>query len=522
MPLSPRAVSVELTSVGPMHGMHDMDNIREAADVVLAELADLVDQARTHAPWRQGAPEREPLQAQVEAHVQRWATETRTVIKTQWPHAAHLSELQAWEALLAQGETNPQAFAQAVQAYLAVCRQSGRPADEGFWQRESAAHALALGGTAGAAAVAALMPVGQLLALEWRKALDQWHAQWALALVQRRRAELLQSMKAQLALIGTLGEPLEELGLDPGVLLDFSQGRWSAHDAAEFSRWARHLADDEGLKALCERLGRMRQPEASEQVARMSLPQALAPSRRQTRVHAAEEVVGIRLGRDLAHALPSELALLADPDTSLLFDLKYAEARLMCFDMVGLAQVQEQQHAEQDVRVAEPRKLGPMVICVDTSGSMEGMPETVAKAVVLYLATQARAMRRACHLLNFSTSIQTLDVGQGADMAALTDFLQMSFHGGTDVAPALRHALHTMQSQAYEHADLLVISDFVMARLPKPLLIDIEAQRAKGSRFHALVIGDGAVARGTAHLFDHAWVHDPQTGRVQELPGAIA
>ena len=488
--------------------------LSEVADSVLAELA------RTHGQWLQ-AKGREPLAEQVEAHVHKWAAETRSVVNTQWPHAAQAKALEAWEALLARGDLVPQAFTQAfapaVQTHLAVCHQAGLPAAEHFWQQHLAACR-----QAGALPLSAWLPVGQLLAVQWRKALDQWHGQWALALVQRRRAEVLKHLKAQIALMGSLGEPLEELGLDPGVLLDFSKGRWSAHDAAEFSRWARHLAADEGLKALCERLGRLRQPETCEQVARMSLPQAQASSPRQARLQAQEEVVGIRLGRDLAHALPSELALLADPDTAVLFDLKYAEARLMCFDMVGLAQVHEHAHVEQELRVAEPRKLGPMVICVDTSGSMEGMPETVAKAVVLYLATQAKAMGRACHLLNFSTSIQTLDVGQGADMAALTDFLQMSFHGGTDVAPALRHALDTLQSQAYEHADLLVISDFVMARLPKPLLIEIEAQRAKGSRFHSLVIGDGVAAQGVTSLFDQAWVHDPQTGRIHELPGGQA
>jgi len=48
-------------------------------------------------------------------------------------------------------------------------------------------------------------------------------------------------------------------------------------------------------------------------------------------INSREEIVGLKLGRDLEHAIPSELALLSDPDASLFFDLKYVESRLMCF-----------------------------------------------------------------------------------------------------------------------------------------------------------------------------------------------
>jgi hypothetical protein len=39
-------------------------------------------------------------------------------------------------------------------------------------------------------------------------------------------------------------------------------------------------------------------------------------------VTSKEEIIGIRLGKDIEHALSPELALLSDSDASLLFDLK--------------------------------------------------------------------------------------------------------------------------------------------------------------------------------------------------------
>lgn len=471
----------------------------EAADAVLAELT------RQHEPWMQGS-----VGAQVEAQVQAWSADTRQAVSTQWPHAMQAAKLDDWAAHVGQGAVSPQAFAQAVQAYVDFCGLAEQPANERFWRQQLSLPLQQADTTA----------AGQLLVVEWRKALDKLHNQWAQQAIRKRRSELLKRLKEQLKLMGTLGEPLEALGLDPGVLVDLSRGRWSAHDVAEFRRWAQYLADDEGLKALCQRLGRLREPASSDRLERVSISQR--HELWQTRSSAREEMVGIRLGRDLEHALPSELALLADADTALLFDLKYVESRLMCFDMVGMQKVLAQREAEVVVSVAEANKAGPMVICVDTSGSMEGMPETVAKAVVLFLATQARSQRRACHLLNFSTGIQSLDLSHEKGMSTLMDFLQMSFHGGTDVAPALRHALSTMREQAYENADLLVISDFVMGRLPRSVLDDVQSQRDKGSRFHALLIGSEPMASSQPGWFDQAWVHNPEMGGVHELPGPQA
>jgi uncharacterized protein with von Willebrand factor type A (vWA) domain len=467
----------------------------EAAAGVLAELT------RQHEPWMQGSH-----RAQVEAQVQKWEAETRKAVNTQWPHQAQVARFDEWAACLARGPVSSQALAQAVQAYVDFCQLAEQPANERFWREQCQLQA------------EGLKPAGELLALEWRKALDKLHTQWALQAIQKRRADLFKRLKEQLALMGNLGEPLEELGLDPGVLVDLSRGRWSAQEMSEFRRLAQYLADDAGLKALCDRLGRLRAPAQAGRLQRVNTQHREVW---QTQTSAREEMVGIRLGRDLEHALPAELALLADPDTSLLFDLKYVESRLMCFDMIGMQRVLAQHRAEEAVRVAEVSPTGPMVICVDTSGSMEGMPETVAKAVVLFLAAKAREQRRACYLLNFSTSLQTLDLSDARGMALLMDFLQMSFHGGTDVAPALRQALQTMQEEAFANADLLVISDFVMGRLPKAVLDEVDAQRLKGSRFHALLIGSQAMGSNAPGLFDHTWVHDPEVGGVRELPGAV-
>ncbi|EIK51150.1 von Willebrand factor type A domain-containing protein, partial [Stutzerimonas stutzeri TS44] len=302
------------------------------------------------------------------------------------------------------------------------------------------------------------------------------------------RLQFLEELEAFLQLLQQLHQQLEMLGLDPGMFLDLSKGNLSAQEIESFKRWAKYLANDPGVRSLCDLLGKLRQLELSERIERAQV--RYTQDIELPDINSREEIIGIRLGRDIEHVLPSELALLADPETSILFDLKYVESRLMCFDMQGIQRVQHHHNKEELRSVEEAAKQGPMVICVDTSGSMSGTPETVAKAVALFIAGKARQQKRACYLISFSTGIETLDLGDDFGMEALIKFLGMSFHGGTDAIPALDHALGVMQSETYERADLLMVSDFIMASLPGQLRQQIEQQRTHGNSFYSLVVGD--------------------------------
>jgi uncharacterized protein with von Willebrand factor type A (vWA) domain len=158
-----------------------------------------------------------------------------------------------------------------------------------------------------------------------------------------------------------------------------------------------------------------------------------------------------------------------------------------------------------------------MVICIDTSGSMQGAPETIAKAVTMLMALKAKQDNRDCYLINFSTSIETLDLSGGFAMEKLMSFLQKSFHGGTDVAPAISHGISVMETDAYKNADMLIISDFIMAGLPGNLLNKIERLRESGNKFNSLVIDSCLMEHRLKRIFDHEWVYDPGTSSVVEL-----
>ena len=164
----------------------------------------------------------------------------------------------------------------------------------------------------------------------------------------------------------------------------------------------------------------------------------------------------------------------------------------------------------EEISVAKKEPKGPVIVCVDTSGSMSGTPENIAKTVTFALAKIAIEEERKCYVISFSTGIETLDMSDfasGDALAKLVQFLRMSFNGGTDASPALHHAVQMLQKNGYRNADVLMISDFVLGTLPDDLVEAITAEKENGTDFYSLVIGTSG-NKGTIERFNHNWVYD--------------
>lgn len=445
--------------------------------------------------------------------IRAWELETNTVLAKDTPFSSQERSFLQWKERLEKPPISEVELSKATDHYVAFCKETGHPANESFWRNQFKSSSPEI--TTATKVADDIAISARLLSTEWQKRLDQARSEWELRKIAARRAALMSEISRLLNLLQTLHDRLSDLGLDTGILLDFSRGNLTAQDIQQFERWAKYLAEDKGIRALCELLGRVRQIELSETIERVT---SIAPVKATLPdISSREEIVGIRLGRDIENLLPAELALLADPDTSILFDLKFFESRLMCFDMQGIQRIHRHEETEGERSVKRAEKQGPMVICIDTSGSMNGMPETVAKAVALYLAAKASAHNRPCYLITFSTSIFTLDLSAKTGMEALLNFLKMSFHGGTDVAPAIEHALDTMEQDAYKNADLLVVSDFIMSGLADGLLTRIKKQRFAGNRFHSLVVGDCYMTQRLRDIFDNEWVFEPSSSQIHEI-----
>lgn len=195
---------------------------------------------------------------------------------------------------------------------------------------------------------------------------------------------------------------------------------------------ASRIKDSPKLAAIAEKAGRF---------------QRLALHKRETRTkHGVDEIVDIECGSNLGKVLPSELALLADDVTEDYFIKKLAEGQLLQYKMEG----------------AEKAGKGPIVVCLDNSGSMQGDKETWAKAFALGLLQIAKKEGRDFAVINFS--------GRGSCRVHLNIIgpaLEEFLGGGTDFEEPIEQAIkvisgddyYNMTTKAFEKADIVLVTD---------------------------------------------------------------
>ncbi|QZP16612.1 VWA domain-containing protein [Avibacterium paragallinarum] len=233
---------------------------------------------------------------------------------------------------------------------------------------------------------------------------------------------------------------------------------------------------------------------------------------------AKEEIVGLYLGKELENILPAELALLNNEESAVLFDLKFLENKLMCFQQQGITFATQSQSTPKEV--AKDERTGPIILCIDTSGSMYGDPENIAKAIALYLGQEAKKPKRAYFIIKFAEKIKHFELTKKKNINSLIDFLSPHSNGGTEnLELALDYSLKLLEKETYEKADILIISDFIMQLLGSNILTRIKKQRQKKTTFNSLIIKN---VQSTYHLdttmfFDHNWQYSPTTGEIIDL-----
>ena len=484
-----------------------MRKVDEYATTMLAEISNDY----------QGIFEQAPnLALQVEDRLKSWADKANRHCLLEFPYYDAQNELDVFKSLNFDSLTIRK-YELALNKYKALCAKSNVNFNKDFWDTDLVhlKNEAVASKSKNVKAASDLATSANLLAKEWQKLLCSLYEQWELEQITLLREKFLKSLAKKLKLIDEMLTLLCKLGLEPGILLDLSSGSLKLNNLSKVKSLMERIHSDEGIKKLLDLLGRINQVKKSEKIE--SVTHSYIQKSSIIDINSKEEIVGIKLSKDIEHALPSELALLSDEDTSILFDLKYVESSLMCFEMSGQQFVDEEFEIEEELTVDEDEQKGPVIICIDTSGSMQGTPETVAKAVALVMSLKAQAKNRDCYIINFSTSINTLDLSKGFSLEKLTDFLSMSFYGGTDVGPAISHAVNLMTENTYNKADLLIVSDFIMDGLPTSQTEAISALKLNGNKFFSLVVGNCYLSKRLREVFDQEWIYNPHNGSINEL-----
>lgn len=213
---------------------------------------------------------------------------------------------------------------------------------------------------------------------------------------------------------------------------------------------------------------------------------------------APSDIEGVTVGNDLSSMLPSEMAQMVDEDLNGLFVYKFATRNLQNFRYKS--QIMNPSHKLQ---MHKARQKGPMVVCLDTSGSMAGVPERISHSLIVKLLQLALRQDRDFLLIAFSYMAKAFEVRK--NRARLLDFFRKSASGDTDVSDMLNMCIETLMSKPeFMSADVCLVSDYKMPVAGDALMKRILDQREAGTRFYGLQIGETSFKEWPKY-FDRIW-----------------
>lgn len=150
-------------------------------------------------------------------------------------------------------------------------------------------------------------------------------------------------------------------------------------------------------------------------------------------------------GRDIKRAHRSELTALVHPALRAKAFQRWARGELRLFGQ----------------KTRQKLGRGPVVVCEDASGSMDGVKQQWAKAVVLALAHYAKLQKRSFGWIMFDAGVRKWRVYPEGRISAeqMLELVESHAGGGTDFESPLRKAVEMIQTQGLKKADICFITD---------------------------------------------------------------
>ncbi|WP_301109365.1 VWA domain-containing protein [Sporosarcina sp.] len=197
---------------------------------------------------------------------------------------------------------------------------------------------------------------------------------------------------------------------------------------------------------------------------------------------------GVTMGNEMERLLPMELGLYTHKATKNDFLRRFAEGETLQF--------------EQKKR--EELGKGPIVFCLDQSGSMK-LLDNQSKGFILALLSIAKKQRRDLCVLLFSTTLQRDTFYRGKITGnELIRLARTYLGGGTDFTLSLNAALQVIDQSAFKQADVIFVTDGedeVSAEF-----LDTFNRKKKEKEFHVLTLVIGNET-GQADAFSDRVIH---------------
>jgi len=314
--------------------------------------------------------------------------------------------------------------------------------------------------------------------------------------------QFLQDWQERARVWHELAEVFDELGSLLGRGWDLSQGVLASQGWLEMVRLRKLLEQIPQLKELVRTLGKMQI--STEEDAMPVTEQLFEPVKRlieelkeiQSPL-APMETRGIIRSDDISRMLPSELVFLGHQQLKMLWHARRAEKALLTYRVEGVLSEhvlteKEVLESKQQPGKKEHLERGPIIVCLDTSGSMQGTPEMVAKALTLEAMRVALTEKRACYLYAFSGPQQVIEHQLELTEQGLTKFMAFliqSFHGGTDIQAPLEKAVAKLDTEEWKRADIMIVTDGEFSVPSNTVELINKAKEKNKLRIHGVLVG---------------------------------
>lgn len=347
------------------------------------------------------------------------------------------------------------------------------------------------------------------LSADWREAL---RARLRNAIVEKlefKKATLLRSIENALKKIDEAIEKFNMTELQALEAWNMTTGPWSE---TEFEKKLAIVRTHDRFPEITEIVNIMgRHPSANGR----SLVSLATGSGLKLEHSSGSDIEGISIGNDLNALLPTELAQYSDDNMQTLFAYKYVTKSLQTFRYKS-----ETSKPSRKLSFVRAVRQGPMIVCIDTSASMYGMPQQIEQSLLGRLEMLAEELSRPCYLIDFSVSVRAIDLmarrrqrrearlGNAKDDYTFERGHLPFIGGGTSSRKMLDTLFATLDNEAgqYVNADVLVISDFLMPIDQQADIRRIKAYQQSGTRFYALhITTKGQDETSWSNLFDRLY-----------------
>jgi uncharacterized protein with von Willebrand factor type A (vWA) domain len=191
-------------------------------------------------------------------------------------------------------------------------------------------------------------------------------------------------------------------------------------------------------------------------------------------IHGLDEVVEVGMSNDIAHMLPTEMIKLTENEDQFFMD--YFEGKLLTYSLKGVQQVGQ----------------GPIICCLDMSGSMQGQRDEWGKAVVIALMHLAQKQNRAFGYVGFDTEVKIAKYYPKGTKISIEDKIEIATvfsGGGTEFySPLIKAFEFRAMDAALKPADIIFITDGECGLHDTQLATILENKKKTDMRIYSVAI----------------------------------